>query len=316
MTDGVATAVSVVVVTYQSAPHVRNCLHSVATAARALAEPVEIVVVDNGSTDNTVAIARNVASSAIVVEGHGNIGFGAACNLGAARAGSRYVLFLNPDAMLRPSALQALLDAARAHPQAGLLGARTLRPDGGVELTCASGRMTLWSLFCFASGLSSLLRGQRIFDPESLGGWQRDTDREVPMLSGAALMTTRQAWERLGGFDERFFMYAEDADLCARAWAAGFRPRLVARAEAVHVVGASSASGEKQVLLHRGKATYLRLRWRPPARQLGLACLIVGVGMRARLAGAVSVGGHARRRTEPSAWAFAWQRRREWTQGW
>lgn len=308
--------ISVVVVTYQSRSHIASCLQSIAASAAALKGAVEVVIVDNGSTDGTIDVARQVMPDALILSGHGNIGFARGCNLGAARSSGRHILFLNPDATLRPPALRALLLTAAEHPEAGLLGGRTLRADGRVEHTCAAGQMTLWSLLCFASGLSSIFPRSRVFDPESLGTWERDTAREVPMLSGAVLMATREAWQTLGGFDERYFMYAEDADLCARARSEGLRPRLVPGAEAVHLVGGSSASGNKQVLLHRGKATFVRCRWRRGTRHLGVLLLMVGVWLRARLAGRAAGGNDVRRRAEPASWSTAWERRQEWTGGW
>lgn len=305
---------AVVVVTYQSAGHIENCLTALAVAAQGLTW--ELVIVDNGSTDATLERVRDPAPHAHVIAGQGNVGFARGCNRGAAASGARHVLFLNPDTEVRPGTLHALLDAAREFPGAGLYGGRTLRADGRVEDTCAQGEMTVWSLTCFATGLSSAFARSPLFDPESLGTWARDTAREVPVLSGAVLMVARHAWERLQGFDERYFMYAEDADLCKRARDAGYSPRLVPAAEAVHHVGGSSTSGDKQVLLHKGKATYVRLRWSPPARSYGLVCLWLGVALRARLAGRLGTGDDSRRRTDPSAWQAAWIRRAEWLPGW
>lgn len=305
---------AVVMVTYQSAGHIESCLRALAAAAQGLAW--ELVIVDNGSTDDTLERVRELAPDAHVIAGQGNVGFARGCNRGAAATVARHVLFLNPDTEVRRGTLHALLDAARDCPDAGLYGGRTLRPDGRVESTCAQGAMTAWSLTCFATGLSSVFAHSRLFDPESLGRWGRDTAREVPVLSGAVLMVSRSAWEDLRGFDERYFMYAEDADLCRRARDAGYTPRLVPAAEAVHHVGGSSTSGDKQVLLHKGKATYIRLRWSPVASRYGLICLWLGVALRSRLAGWLGPGDDRRRRTDPSSWQAAWIRRAEWLPGW
>ena len=304
---------SIVAVTYQSAEHIARCLSGIEGGG--LTVPPQVVVVDNGSADDTVEHAQHGWPTAVIVQGQGNVGFARGCNLGAAQATGSHLLFLNPDTELRPGALQALLAAAERNPEAGLWGGRTVRPDGGVDETCAFGAMSPWSLFCFAIGLSSLFPRSRWFDPESLGGWGRDTAREVSVLSGACLLVSREAWSRLGGFDERYFMYAEDADLCRRAWQAGYRPRLVPEAELVHDVGASSDPGAKQVMLHRGKATYLRLHWSPVAGRFGLGCLWLGVALRARLADRRPAGS-TRRQTLPSAWTTAWQLRHQWLGGW
>src|SRR5204862_7187826 len=113
---------------------------------------------------------------------------------------------------------------------------------GAVDPKSCWGAPTLWSLVCFASGLSTLFPRTRLFDPESLGRWPRDTEQEVDIVTGCLLLTRRNVWDELGGFDERFWVYGEDADFCLRAAGRGWRPAITPRATVVHVVGASSAS--------------------------------------------------------------------------
>ena len=103
------------------------------------------------------------------------------------------------------------------NPGHGLYGGRTLWPDGTVCPGSCWGKPSLWSLFCFSTLLSTVFKGSRVFDPESLGGWQRDTVREVDIVTGCLLLAPREVWDELGGFDERFFMYGEDGDLALRA---------------------------------------------------------------------------------------------------
>ena len=121
---------------------------------------------------------------------------------------------------------------------------------------------------------STAFKGSRLFDPEAIGGWKRDSVREVGVVTGCLLLAPRALWRELGGFDPRFFMYGEDADLSMRAWARGLRPAITPDAVITHEIGVSSASRpDKLVLLFRGKATLLRKHWSPPRRALGLALL-------------------------------------------
>ena len=201
-------------------------------------------------------------------------------------------------------------NSPRLNPRHGIYGGRTLWPDGTLCPGSCWGRPSVWSLFCFATLLSTALKGSRVFDPESLGGWQRDSVRDVDIVTGCLLLIPARLWEELGGFDTRFFMYGEDADLSLRASALGRRPAITPRAVTTHEVGVSSASrGDKLILLFTGKATLIRKHWRPFRRRLGLALLWLGVGVRA-------VGGLVRSPVaRRSGWIAVWKARRTWMRG-
>ena len=203
--------------------------------------------------------------------------------------------------------------SARAQPAPGVYGGRTLRPDGGLDPSSCWGAQTPWSALCFATGLSTAFHGHAILDPESLGRWQRDSVRDVGVVTGCLLLTSRAAWERLGGFDERFFMYGEDADLSARARRLGYAVRITPDATIVHVVGASSSnSAAKMSMVMKARATIMRKHWRRPARMFGLGCLLAGVGVRAAAAAAL-----VRLRGAPPgvSWNGVWAERRVWIRG-
>lgn len=303
---------SVLIVTYRNATQVDRCLTALEQALIGL--DAEVLLHDNASTDDTVAVARR-HSGVDVTAGSKNLGFAAGCNSLVRRSRGRALLFLNPDTVISADAPRRLLEAIQRHPEAGLYGARTVTPEGRTLLSSAQGRMTLWSVFCFASGLSTAFPGRHVTDPESLGRWDRTTEREVPMLSGGALMVRRDAWERLGGFDDRYFMYGEDADLCERARAAGYSPRFIPSAVVEHEVGGSSAEGGKLVLLHRGKVTYLRKLWPAGHAALGVRLLLLGVALRS-FAARVGAFPEQSGRSSGAAWQEAWARREEWRGGW
>ena len=275
--------VSVVIVSHNGVDWLARCLEAVTGAGRPTGT-AEVVVVDSGSDPPAIELLESWADRVDVMITGDNVGFARGCNLGAARTRGRRVLLLNPDAVVRPGCIDALVRALDEHPEAGIVGGRTLRPDGIVDPSSCWGRPTLWSWFCFATGLSSMLRRSRLFDPESLGRWKRDTDREVDVVTGCLLMMHRITWERLDGLDESYFMYGEDADLSLRAAALGLRPRITPDAVAVHAVGASSggnSSATKTRLLLTGKATLARRRWSPARARLGVGLLRAGVAARA-----------------------------------
>jgi len=273
--------VTVVVVSYNGDDWLDRCLGALLVDARPRV-PFEVVVVDNGSDAPTRAVLARWSTQVRVHYSAENLGFGRACNLAVSLSEAPRIVLLNPDAVVRPECIDALIDALDRNPGAGIVGGRTIRPDGTLEPSSCWGRPTLWSLFCFATGLSTALRGSTVFDPESLGGWERDTERRVDIVTGCLLATDRTTWDRLGGFDERFFMYGEDADLSLRARKMGFQPRITPHAVAVHAVGASSdRKAHKNRLLMTGKATLARTLWSGPGSRVALALLTIGVLVRA-----------------------------------
>ncbi|MBI1758411.1 MAG: glycosyltransferase family 2 protein [Actinobacteria bacterium] len=298
---------SIVIVTHNSPEWTARCLDALAGDG-APAVPFEVVVVDSGSRPEAREALRARSRQARVVLVDGNIGFGRGCNAGVRHSRGRQLLLLNPDAIALPGSIDAMLGFAATHPEHGIVGGRTLRPDGSTDPSSCWGRPTLWSLACFATGLTAVAKRSRVFDPESLGRWERDTVREVDIVTGCLLLTTRELYERLGGFDPRYFMYGEDADLSLRARAAGWRPAITPAAAVVHAVGASSASlAGKHRLVLTGKATLARSHRGRPGAAVAVALLTAGVGLRAlpeRLGG-----------TPDPSWLPVWRERAAWRRG-
>ena len=297
---------SIVVVNHNTREATSDCLRSVLEASAAL--DVEVVVVDNGSADGSAEMFRERFPGVVTLEAGENLGFARGVNLGARSARGTWLLLLNPDTITLPGSLDALVGFADRHPQYGVYGGRTLRPDGSVDPSSCWGEPTIWSLATFATMLSTVFKRSRIFDPESLGRWKRDTVREVPIVTGCLLMVRRTDWERLGGMDEEYFLYGEDAEFSMRAGRAGLRRVIVPDAVIVHEVGGSSdAGGAKGCMVMAGKVTYLRKTWSPGRARIGVGLLVAGVGVRAGLEAVT------RRRRAP--WTTVWRRRSDWIDG-
>ncbi|NAZ85178.1 glycosyltransferase family 2 protein, partial [Kineococcus indalonis] len=307
--------VSVVVVTYNAPEWTARCLDALAGSGRPAASH-EVVVVDNASEEPTRRLLSERAAADPRLRVHlspQNLGFAAACNLAARLARGRHVLLLNPDAVVHPGAVDALLAFLAEDPTRGVVGGRVLYPDGSVSLTSCFAQPTLWSWFCYATGLSTAFKRSPVFDPESLGRWDRDSVRDVGVVSGAFLLASRATWEALGGFDEAFFMYCEDADLSARALARGLHPAVTPDAVVVHAGGKSASSRTGKLrMLNRGKAEFARKHWSPARAGAGIALLAAGAGLRTAGEKALALAG---RRREP-VWAPLWRERREWAAGW
>ena len=302
-----APDVCVVVVSYNALSWLQRCLASI-PARTPGGRVVETVVVDNASGAATQEYLATRPHGVRLLQQQTNLGFGAACNLGAAATAAPLILLLNPDAALHAGTIDELADFLEGEPRRGIVGGRTIAEDGTLDPRSCWARPTVWSTFSWATGLSSVFRRSPVFDPESMGRWARDTVREVDIVTGCLLMASRATWTLLGGFDERYFMYGEDADLSLRARRAGLRPSITPRAVALHAVGASSANRlAKQRLLLRGKATLVHEHWGPLRRALGVRLLVAGVGLRAVAETATG--------KEPVMRPL-WRERAVWSAGW
>jgi N-acetylglucosaminyl-diphospho-decaprenol L-rhamnosyltransferase len=297
--------VSVVIVSYRVPELLRACLASV--QREAVGCSYEVIVVENASGDGSAELVRDEFPDLRLIALERNIGFAAGSNLGARAASGEYVLMLNPDTELVGDTFSALLRYARAHPRAGLIGGRTLNPAGELDPGSCWGAQSIWSLVCFASGMSTLLRRSRLFNPESLGGWRRDTPREVDIVTGCLCLAPRAVWDELEGFDETFFMYGEDADLAARARKLGYHPAITPDAVIVHHLGQSSPSVAKREMTLRCRVALARKHFTPRRAQAAIVLLQAGTGLRA-LGARVA-------RSESSTWPAAWRRRRDWRGG-
>ncbi|WP_154769853.1 glycosyltransferase family 2 protein [Nakamurella alba] len=297
--------VSVLLVNYNTRDRTAECLRSLQEQR---IPGLDVVVVDNGSADGSAAALAAAFPEVTVVPSPENLGFGRAVNLAAERATGEFLLLLNPDTTVRPGALEALRDHAVLHPGNGLYGGRTLRPDGTLDPSSCWGAPTLWSMVSYALGLSTVFRRSTFFDPESLGHWQRDTVREVPIVTGCLLLVSRADFDRLQGMDPVYFLYGEDADFSTRAWALGMRPVIVPTAEIIHDNGGASADkGLKMCMVWAGRATYLWRNWTTWRARFGVAALQLGALLR-------SVGERATRRRSRT-WTTVWSRREDWRSG-
>lgn len=304
--------VDVIVVTYRSAGYVSDCLRAAADALTELPE-ARVIVVDNASGDDIEAVVQTAGERCVLVQRHANDGFAAGCHAGAQISTAERLLFVNPDAVVEPDSVTALLAEAAAFPQAGIIGGRSVTSDGSTDPQSWMGRPTLWSALCFALGLSSALPGSRLFDPEAAREWDGQS-REVPVVSGGLMLVERRVWDQLDGFDRQFFLYGEDVDLCLRARRADCRPRVCGGARYRHSIGASSSGSNRLPLVMRGRVTTYRKNLAPPAAALSGWLLVGGTGLRAALAGLRPAGG--RRAHPPQHWREAWDHRAEWRRGW
>jgi len=305
---------TVIVVSYNTRELTLACLRSLHANTHRTA--FRTVVFDNASTDGSAdAVARDFPQVALIRAAE-NLGFAAANNAAAAAADTEWLLLLNPDTEVHDGAVDALLAFARAHPEAGITGGRTVFPDGRLNIASCWNRITPWSTVCNAFGLSALFPRSELFNPEGIGGWARDSVREVDIVVGCFLMIPRALWEELGGFEPKYFMYGEEADLCLRARARGYRPMITPEAEIMHLAGASTRElqAHKYILTARGRVTLIRDHWPRGWVPFGVAMMWLWAGSR-RAAFALVAGLTGRKRAAAEKWAGIWAARRDWLAG-
>lgn len=245
-----APLLSVVIVAYKSRDEIGACL---ASLPRALALPdgaggdVEVIVVDNSPGDGAGEIARARFPQVTYVAAEKNLGFGRANNVGFARANhaSEFVLFLNPDTVCNDAALMQCVAGLRADAKIGLISPRLVLADGTMDLACRRSIPTLWDGFCRASGLAAAWPRMAWFAGYNLTYLPEGGTHEVGAINGAFMMAPRRALEGVaaGGavFDENFFMYGDDLDLCIRMARAGWKIVYDGRVAITHLKGISVA---------------------------------------------------------------------------
>lgn len=200
----------------------------------------EIIVVDSASTDGSQALVRERFPDVRLLQLDFNPGYGGVLNAGIRVASSELLILMNSDAWPRPGAVGVLLDAAADEPQAGIIGPRLLNPDGTLQPS-VRGFPTLWRLATEYLFLRWLAPWSRALNAFYGSGFDHRTRREAEFLVGAVLLVRRGLLDEVGGFDERFFMFNEEVDLCYRARAAGWTVLFRPDAEFVHVGGASTS---------------------------------------------------------------------------
>lgn len=245
------TGIAVIIVAHDSGPLLAECVR------RVLRDPAcgEVVVVDNASSDDSLAAVRALADARVQVLAMGrNAGFAAACNRGAAQATLPWLLFLNPDALVEADTLTQLLAIARAEPDLGLLGADVRDAHGAREGAARRrdpriGRLIAAQLARLPGGAALAGRGLEL-------AAQDEPVSAVDATSGALMLLPRSVFARIGGFDEGYFLHAEDLDLCRRVRASGQRVLVANRVAVTHVQGTSSRRRPLFVIWHKHRSLW------------------------------------------------------------
>ncbi len=203
----------------------------------------EIIVIDNSI--NTFFPSEK-ADIYVKIE---NNGFANACNIGSNKANGEYILFLNSDVELCECALDSAMHYIRRNDEIGILGIKTLLPDGTLDAACKRGFPTPFASFCYIVNLDRLFPKSKSIGRYHMTYLDPNKTNEVECVSGAFMLMKRDFFEKLGGWDERFFMYSEDIDMCKRAYDCGKKIVYFADGCMMHYKGGSSTPGNNKKLL-------------------------------------------------------------------
>ncbi len=264
---------SVCLVSWNVWADLRACLLSL-SETRGL--HLQIIVVDNASTDGTVTQLRREFPTVELVVNAENRGFAAASNQALAVATGRYLLLLNPDTVVPPRGLEELVDFADGHPQAGVVGPQLRYPDGRLQYS-ARHFPTIAAAVFRNTPLGRLFPHARAVQAYLMADWDHDEVREVDWVSGAAMLIRREAYEQIGPLDERFYWGSEDVDYCWRAHKAGWQVLYTPTPRIIHAVGRSSDQAVRRTIVNTHRSMY-RLYCKHLA-QCPFSCALIWLGV-------------------------------------
>ena len=250
---------SICIATLNASDYLRNCLRSICEQSSHLnwvgatpAAPeqpfespdtgnprldLELIIVDNGSSDDTIAMLNREFPAVRLIQNDRNMGFARPINQALRASQGNYMLALNPDTIILPGAINELVQYLEAHPDVGICGPKVLNRNGTLQKACRRGVSRPWAAFSYFSGLSSLFPHSKFFGGYLLNYLDEDEVHEVDGISGSCMLIRRQVVQQIGYLDERFFAYQEDADYCFQAKKAGWKIIYLPTAQIIHFGG-------------------------------------------------------------------------------
>jgi hypothetical protein len=285
--------VDVVIVAFHAHDSLRRCLESLAAHPPAQDE-LRVIVVDNGRDAETAGLVRHVLPAAETIDPGGNIGFGRASNLAIRRGSDEHVLILNPDAEICDGTLDRLVHVLAEHADVGMVGPELVRADGSLDHAARRSFPTPLSALGHFTGVGRRLRGGPLAAYRAPGV----TAGPVDAVNGAFMLCRRTALEEVGLFDEGYWMYMEDLDLCYRLRQAGWLTWYEPAARALHIKHGTSGAFRSPRLVwafHYGMYRFYRTHYAPHRSRVLSALVYAGIGMRAAGVMLASLAGQLRR---------------------
>ena len=236
---------SVIIVSYNSMELLENCLFSVQKSMQSI--DGEIIIVDNNSKDGIKDHIPSKFPGVKIIFNNENLGFAKACNQGAKISSGNHILFLNPDTGLSETCLTDCITFFKTHPDAGAVGVRMLDEKGKFLKESKRGLPSPSASFYKLFGLTTIFPGSKKIATYYQGHLPENENNPVEVLSGAFMMIKRSVFEKVNGFDERFFMYGEDIDLSLRIIQSGYKNYYLGKVSITHIKGGSTTYNYKYV---------------------------------------------------------------------
>lgn len=247
--------ITVIIVNYKVKEYIANLLNSIEKAKPGF--ELQIIVVDNDSGDNSISFLRDRFPEVEYIENDTNLGFGKANNQAIRKAQGKYTLIINPDTLVSEDTFSVLVDHMEKNSKCGAVGCKILNPDGTFAPESRRSVPTIWSAFSKVMGLNSLFPKSKLFGQYYLSWLEEDETSKVPVLSGSFMFWRTEVLNSLNGFDEIFFMYGEDIDLCYRIQETGFHIDYVPGTSIIHYKGESTKKGNLKYIKIFNNALFL-----------------------------------------------------------
>lgn len=276
---GGAVDVSICIVNFNTRDDLDACITSIVQSNPSVT--YEIIVVDNASRDGSADIVRTKYPFAKLIANDRNVGFAAACNQAMRTATGRYALLLNPDTIIHRGALDELVKFMDEHDDVAIAAPKLLNIDGSLQYSCRAFPTLLVGLFR-NTPLERLFPSNKPTRQYLLANHSHNEPMKVDWVSGAAMMVRMQAIGRIGMFDEGYFMYCEDVDLCWRMHQAGFKVFYVPSAVITHAIGRSSDQLFVPMLIqrHRSMLRFYFKNYRHRIPLIFAPLIVLGIGLR------------------------------------
>jgi O-antigen biosynthesis protein len=277
---------SVIIVTYNSEKFLKDCLESVFSQQTDFS--FKVIIVDNGSYDNSIPLISENFPKTEIIQNSNNVGFASANNQGVRHSEAEFILFLNPDTILKKNALQTLFDFLLLHPQAGVIGPKIFDADGLLQRTGIS-FPSAWNLISEITLLDKIFPYSKLFGGHRKLYLNPEQVNEVDFLQGSCLMVPRKVLDAVGLLDEKFFMYFEETDLCFRVIKKDYKVIYVPDSEIIHIGGSGVSYYDKRRLLlyHESYVRFLKKHY----SQVRQAIIILLLFVRAVLRGIMLLSG-------------------------